>query len=242
MNTFWVSLIFIATLLQISPVTAVLLQRGEVQFDIDPATLQISAGAVVVNNPQQAQKVREPQYSPSQANWRWPERSIQITARPDGPDLRLTMPHILNGFSIPSHFSMLQLPTGEGRRIPLDNARWLSCLTRELSGMDTNFALKLPLWGLEQKGKTDSWLLLSPFSNQVSFTKAGKQLMMQSSHEFNRFNQHQSFDVLLLAGTTMLSGAIRCREYLQQSGQFSSLRDKIATAPHRKEKSWRGIV
>lgn len=235
MKKFCGSLIFIATLLHLSPVSAVVLQQGKVQFNIDPATLQISTGAVVVNNPQQTQKVSELQNSATQANWRWPERSIRITAKANGNDLRLTIsserPQTLNWFSLPPDFSMLQLPIGEGSRIPIDNAQWLSYLTSELSSMDTNFDLKLPLWGLEQKGSTYSWLLLSPFSNQVSFAKAGQQLMMQSSHEFNRFNQRQPFDVLLHVGTTPLSGAIRYREYLQQTGQFSSLRDKIATAP-----------
>lgn len=239
MNKFRRSLIFIATLLNISPVSAVLLQQGDVQFDIDPATLQISANTVVVNNPQQEQKVSELQHSSLQANWRWPERGIQITAKPDGPDLHLTIssdrPQSLNWFTMPSHFSTLQLPVGEGSRIPLDNAQWQTYLTTALSSIDTNFDLKLPFWGLEQNEKTYSWLLLSPFSNQLAFAKVDKQLTMQGSHEFNRFNQQQSFDVLLHVGTTPLSGAIRYREYLQRSGQFSSLRDKIATVPEGKK-------
>lgn len=232
-------LIFLSTLLFYSPANAILLHQGEVKFNIDPATLQISTGEVVVNNPQRTQKVSELHHSSTQANWQWPERSIRITARANGSDLRLTIsserPQTLNWFSMPSHFDMLQLPIGEGSRIPLDNAQWLSYLASELSSMDTNFDLKLPLWGLEQKGNTYSWLLLSPFSNQISFRKTGKKLMMQGSHEFNRFNQHQSFDVLLHAGTTPLSGAIRYREYLQKTGQFVSLRDKIVAAPEGKK-------
>jgi len=232
-------LISIATLFPISPVSAISLQQGEVQFSIDPATLQISADAVVVNNPQQAQKVEELWSTSSQANWRWPERSAQITAKADGNDLHLTIsstrPQTLNWFSMPPHFTMLQLPIGEGSRIPLDNDPWLSYLTSELSEVDTNFDLKLPLWGLEQKGNTYSWLLLSPFSNQLSFTEAGKRLMMQGAHVFNRFNQHQPVDILLHVGTTPLSGAIRYREYLQQNDKFSSLREKIAKAPEGKK-------
>lgn len=229
------SLMYIAILLSTSPASAIMLQQGDVKFDIDPATLQISADAVMVNNPQQAQKVSELHSSPSLAHWNWPERNIRITARPDGPDLRLTIsserPQIINWFSMPSHFNTLQLPVGEGSRIPLDNIQWQTYLTNALSSIDTNFDLKLPLWGLEQNDKTYSWLMLSPFSNKISFTQQGKQVVMKGSHEFNQFNQQHSFDVLLHVGTTPLSGAIRYRDYLQQSGQFSSLRDKIATVP-----------
>lgn len=233
------SLIFIATLHPFSPASAILLQQGEVKFNIDPATLQISTGAVVVNNPQRTQKVSELHYTPTQANWQWPERSVRITAKVNGSDFRLTIssdrPQLLSWFSMPAHFSMLQLPIGEGSRIPLDDAQWISYLTSEFSSADTNFDLKLPLWGLEKKGNTYSWLLLSPFSNKISFSKTGKQLMMEGAHEFTRFNQHQPFEVLLYVGTTPLSGATRYREYLQKTGQFSSLRDKIKIAPEGKK-------
>ncbi|OTA19832.1 hypothetical protein Xbed_01951 [Xenorhabdus beddingii] len=230
-----VSLIF----LYCSPASAVRLQQGTVQFDIDPATLQISVDSAVVNLPQIPQKVSELKYSSASANWHWPKRSIQITARLEGNDLRLNFtskhPQILNWFTLPSQASALLLPLGEGSRIPLDNTVWQSYLVKEQTPLDTNFDLKLPLWSQEQKGKIYSWLLLTPFSNEVSFSKTNTHLQMQSIHKFNRFNQQQPFEVLLHVGNTPLSGAIRYREYLQQSGQFSSLRDKIKIAPEGKK-------
>ena len=54
---------------------------------------------------------------------------------------------------------------------------------------------------------------------------------MRAGHQFNRFNQQQAFEVLLHVGDTPLSGARRYRDYLQQNGQFSSLREKIKQAP-----------
>lgn len=232
-------LLYLTLLLNTAPVSAVLLQQGGVTFDIDPSTLKISADDVMVNNPQQAQKVSELHSSPAQANWRWPERNVRIMAQPEGADLRLTIssdrPQNLDWFSMPSHFNTLLLPIGEGSRIPLNNAQWQTYLTTELSSIDTNFDLKLPLWGFEHKEKTYSWLLLSPFKNKISFTQQGKHVVMQSSHEFNSLNQPHAFDVLLHVGTTPLSGAIRYRHYLQQSGQFSSLSDKFAAVPEGKK-------
>lgn len=52
MKIFLGALIFIATLLPLSSASAVLLQQGEVLFNVDPATLKISIDGVVVNNPQ----------------------------------------------------------------------------------------------------------------------------------------------------------------------------------------------
>ncbi len=232
-------LLLMAILLPASPALAFRLQQGAVQFDIDPATLTLRAGAVVVNAPAATHEVSDLTLSPTEADWQWPGQAMHISARLDGPDLRLTFrserPQTLEWFALPSEVNVLQLPIGEGSRVPLDDAHWRSYLTRELSSVDTNFDLKLPLWGQEQHGQFYSWLLLSPFSNQVTFTPAGQRLTMHSSHEFNTFNQHQPFEVLLHVGSTPLSGALRYRDYLQHSGQFTSLRDKVASAPEGKK-------
>lgn len=217
------------------PASAVRLQQGDAQFDIDPATLQISTGDTVLNQPQTPQQVGELQQSPAQASWRWSERDMQIIARLEGRDLRLRFtsgrPQVLDWFTLPPQASTLLLPLGEGSRIPLDNRVWQEYLVKEQALVDTNWDLKLPLWSQEQEGKVYSWLLLTPFSNQVAFSINKTHLRMQSHHQFNRFNQRQPFEVLLHVGDTPLSGAIRYREYLQQSGQFSTLRDKIQIAP-----------
>lgn len=217
------------------PASAVRLQQGDAQFDIDPATLRISIGDTVLNQPQTPQQVSALQQSPAQASWQWSERDMRITARLEGSDLRLNFtsgrPQLLDWFTLPPLASTLLLPIGEGSRIPLDNRVWQAYLVKEQALMDTNWDLKLPLWSQEQEGKVYSWLLLTPFSNQIAFSIDNTHLRMQSRHEFNRFNQRQPFEVLLHVGDTPLSGAIRYREYLQQSGEFSTLRDKIQTAP-----------
>ncbi|CFR30158.1 glycoside hydrolase [Yersinia frederiksenii] len=221
------------------PASAVRLQQGTALFDIDPATLQISAGDAVINSPQTSQKVSELTSSAVLANWYWPQHRMHVSAKLEGDDLRLSFsseqPQILNWFSLPSQAKVLLLPLGEGSRIPLDSPVWQSYLVDEQTPLDTNFDLKLPLWSQEQNGKFYSWLLLTPFSNQVTFSQADQHLQMQSGHEFNRFNQQQPFEVLLHVGTTPLSGAIRYREYLQQNDQFSSLEEKIKIAPEGKK-------
>lgn len=42
------------------PADALLLQQGDAQFELDPATLRIAAGAVPVNLAQPAQQVEDP--------------------------------------------------------------------------------------------------------------------------------------------------------------------------------------
>ncbi|MGO2463091.1 MAG: glycoside hydrolase, partial [Serratia proteamaculans] len=233
MNTLRLS--FSLALLAGFPAQALLLQQGEARFDIDPATLQVTTDNILANQAQSKQAVAGLQSTLTQASWQWPNSDIQITARLEGGDLRLSFSssraQTLDWFTLPPQTATLLLPIGEGSRIPLDNTAWQHYLVKEMTPLDTNWDLKLPLWSQQQQGKVYSWLLLTPFSNQVSFASAKDRLTMRSSHQFNRFNQQQAFEVLLHVGRTPLSGARRYREYLQQSGQFSSLRDKIRIAP-----------
>lgn len=220
-------------------VNALLLQQSAVSFKIDPATLMIHSDKMLINQSQKAQKVSQLKYFSTHASWQWPERHMQITAWLEGQGLHLRFstdrPQVLNWFLLPEEAKTLFLPIGEGSRIPLDNGVWKKYLTTEMRSLDTNWDLKLPLWSQEQKNKIYSWILLTPFSNQVTFSTQGTKLQMQSSHEFNRFNQNQSFELLLHVGETPLSGALRYRKYLQENGQFKSLREKIHKVPEGKK-------
>lgn len=222
-------------LLAAFPTKALILEQGALRFDIDPATLQITVNKTQVNQAQAIQTVTALQSTTTQASWQWPNSAINVSARLDGSDLRLSFSsnraQTMTWFTLPPQATTLLLPIGEGSRIPLDNPVWQHYLVKEMTPLDTNWDLKLPLWSQQQQGKVYSWLLLTPFSNQVSFTSEKDALTMRGSHQFNRFNQQQSFDVLLHVGDTLLSGAHRYREYLQQNGQFSTLHDKIRTAP-----------
>ena len=183
------------------PADALLLQQGDAQFELDPATLRIAAGAVPVNLAQPAQPVADLTASPQRASWRWPQSAVKVSAGLEDGDLRLSFssdrPQLLNWYSLPPQAETLLLPIGEGSRIPLDNAVWRHYLTAEITPLDTNWDLKLPLWSQQYRGKVYSWLMLTPFSNRVTFAAAQEKLEMRAGHQFNRFNQQQAFEVLL---------------------------------------------
>lgn len=228
--------LLLATLLFIIAFSAaaIRLQQGGDSFIIDPATLRIQVGDVQVNAPQSVQTVAALQTTATAASWYWPAKRLHINADVEGADLRLSFrsdqPQVLNWFGLPNDARVLLLPLGEGSRIPLDNPDWQSYLTHEQESIDTNYDLKLPLWS-QQQDKVYSWLLLTPFHNRITFRQHASQLVMHSQHEFNPFNQQQPFEVLLHVGDSLLSGALRYRTWLKQSGQFSSLREKLAAEP-----------
>jgi hypothetical protein len=231
--------LLIAALCPFSLAQSLVLQQAGEPFNIDPVTLKVSVNDVIVNAAQSERIVSQLKVTPTHASWRWPELNTNVTATAKGNDLQLSFtsdrPQELSWFTLPPQVSVLQLAIGEGSRIPLDNKDWQTYLIREQPKIDTNFDLKLPLWGIEHQNNVYSWIMLTPFSNKISFAKVDKQLSMQGTHTFNQFNQDQSFDVLLHVGHTALSGAKRYREYLQQSGQFSTLREKMTIAPEGKK-------
>ena len=73
------------------PADALLLQQGDAQFELDPATLRIAAGAVPVNLAQPAQPVADLTASPQRASWRWPQSAVKVSAaggRRSAPELQ----------------------------------------------------------------------------------------------------------------------------------------------------------
>ena len=140
------------------PADALLLQQGDAQFELDPATLRIAAGAVPVNLAQPAQPVADLTASPQRASWRWPQSAVKVSAGLEDGDLRLSFssdrPQLLNWYSLPPQAETLLLPIGEGSRIPLDNAVWRHYLTAEITPLDTNWDLKLPLWSQQYRARS----------------------------------------------------------------------------------------
>ncbi|NDL64589.1 hypothetical protein GRH90_17785 [Enterobacteriales bacterium SAP-6] len=211
------------------------LQQDGMLFIVDPATLAISIGNLRVNQPQAAQNVTELSHSATQAKWYWPQRKMNVALRLADKDLYLdfttTRPQHFTWFTLPEPVKTLLLPLAEGSRVSLDNPHWQRYLLDEIPSLDTNMDLKLPLWGQLQDSRVVSWLLLTPMHNKVKFSGGKSAVRMSAAHEFNRFNQHHPLQIILHMGSSELSGALRYRQYLRQSGQFASLQDKIRLAP-----------
>ncbi|WP_413729244.1 glycoside hydrolase [Sodalis sp. RH22] len=215
--------------------SALTLQRDDMIFTVDPSTLAIRIGNMPVNQPQAPEKVTALSHGPTQASWHWPQRAMNVALRLGENELYLDFttakPQRFTWFSLPEPVETLLLPLAEGSRVSLKDPHWQQYLLGEMSSLNTNMDLKLPLWSQLQGGQVVSWLLLTPMHNEVAFSGAETAVKMVAAHEFNRFNQHQPLQILLYAGRSELSGALRYRQYLQQTGQFTSLQDKIRLAP-----------
>lgn len=170
-----------------------------------------------------------------EVRWTWPAAQVRIRARLDEGDLVLTFAtpreQTLPWFSLPATLSHLSLALGEGSRFATADAYWRRYLAGEVGSADTNGDLKLPLWSADRGGPVFTWILETPFANEVRFTDGPGRLQMRAGHRFDRFNQETPFQVRLHVGTGWLSGALRYREWLKAQGEWASLESKLARVP-----------
>jgi hypothetical protein len=228
----WLLMSLLAAPLAAAPLTL----QGETQsYSIDPDTLAISVNKIPVSAGQPARQVDQLQQDEQQASWHWPTQDARVNVKLDGDDLLLTLvsdsPRQLAWYSLPKNQTHLSLAFGEGSRFSVRDSDWLGYVGDELAELNTHHDLKLPLWSQDAGKQTYSWILQTPYDNQLSFTRKGGRLQLSAQHEFNSVNRQAPMVVRLSVGDDWLAGARRYREWLQGEGAWQSLADKFARIP-----------
>lgn len=224
-----VALLFISSIAH-----GITLENTDFSIAIEPETLKMTYQDEIINEGTQYTPVEKLNSGADSAKWYWPDKQMEVTAHLEGKQLHLrfttTQTQQLFWYQSPITVSALYMPLGEGSHIPTDNPIWQQYLINEQNGIDTNYDLKLPLWGQQQK-HVYSWLMANPFGNQIDFTTQSKQLKMSARHVFDQFNLNRPFDVILSIGDTPLDGAFAYRQYLESKGEIKTLREKFADIP-----------
>ncbi|MBR7629266.1 glycoside hydrolase [Aeromonas popoffii] len=228
----WLLMSLLAAPLAAAPLTL----QGETQsYSIDPDTLAISVNKIPVSAGQPARQVDQLQQDEQQASWHWPAQDARVNVKLDGDDLLLTLvsdsPRQLAWYSLPKNQTHLSLAFGEGSRFSVRDSDWLGYVGDELAELNTHHDLKLPLWSQDAGKQTYSWILQTPYDNQLSFTRKGGRLQLSAQHEFSSVNRQAPMVVRLSVGDDWLAGARRYREWLQGEGAWQSLADKFARIP-----------
>lgn len=228
----WLLMSLLAAPLAAAPLTL----QGETQsYSIDPDTLAISVNKIPVSAGQPARQVDQLQQDEQQASWHWPTQDARVNVKLDGDDLLLTLvsdsPRQLAWYSLPKNQTHLSLAFGEGSRFSVRDSDWLGYVGDELAELNSHHDLKLPLWSQDAGKQTYSWILQTPYDNQLSFTRKGGRLQLSAQHEFSSVNRQAPMVVRLSVGDDWLAGARRYREWLQGEGAWQSLADKFARIP-----------
>ncbi|OSM49981.1 hypothetical protein WH06_24825, partial [Aeromonas salmonicida subsp. salmonicida] len=212
-----------------------ILQGETLSYRIAPDTLAISVNKMPVSDGQPARQVDKLTRGEQEANWHWPAQDARVEVKLDGDDLLLTLasdtPRQLAWYSLPKNQTHLSMAFGEGSRFSVRDSDWLGYVGDELAELNTHYDLKLPLWSQDAGKQTYSWILQTPYDNQLNFTRKGGRLQLSARHEFSSFNQQAPMVVRLSVGDDWLAGARRYREWLQAEGEWQSLADKFARIP-----------
>ena len=169
--------------------------------------------------------------------WILPERKIKVTTVLEGEELTIGFKSEKDGtlkwpVAEPGAAAKAWiLPMFEGVYVPSDDARWLAYLTNA-GALNTTADLGLPFWGWDFGSFTVSIILTNQFNNEIQFSAPAGLLQATFSHEFTTNNPVKQFGYVIRLGTNSpIAPAQAYRAWLQQRGEFVSLKEKIQKIP-----------
>lgn len=121
---------------------------------------------------------------------------------------------------------------GEGRYIPADDAAWVAFLAEGYGSGSLTETLSMPMWTELRADGSVTWIVETPFDTKLSLQDSAGRLSVGVDHEFTRLDPGAEYRVRIEAGPAdPVAGAKLYRQYLQATGQFKSLDEKIAANP-----------
>jgi hypothetical protein len=217
------------------PALALPLNSAAWRIDIDPATLATAAhlpgAAFLLSQAGPVDQVLALKHEGNHASWRLRQAGLTVEAKLDGALLTLRFqrdqPGALTYPRVPAGARALLLPLSEGSYIPAQDANWRQALSAEYRNLDTTQDLGLPTLGFDYGAHVVSLLFVTPFNNRLAFHPTGAGIELAARHTFTRLEQSGYEVQLALDGADLLAPAKRYRAWLQASGQFVPLKDKL---------------
>jgi hypothetical protein len=224
------------------PAQALTLSNAQWRIELDPATLSAVAtlptGKVLtISSPGPRQPVSALLQEGEGASWTsQADGEVRVSALLQDNTLVLKLSRAKPGElvwpRVPAGAKALLLPIHEGFRIPTDHAPWRTALSSEYEGINTTEDLTLPVIGLDHGKEQLTLLFANPFNNRLDFTPDKQGIALQATHQVNRLNQGEAYEVQvsLQAGQDWLAPAKAYRQWLQARGEFVPLTRKLAQA------------
>ncbi len=210
---------------------------------IQPDSLQVTAepkgkSPIQISAPQEnLGAVEGLRQNENSVSWEFPQKKISISFRVEGEELSanfhsqqtgaFTWPIVKDEKAIAGYI----LPLFEGSYVPSDDTEWRTFLIGR-SPMDTTEGLSMPFWGVDCSDYTLTYILTNPFNNNLVFEDDGGRLSVRFAHEFKRNWEKKEYGLLIRLGDiSPVEPAKQYREWLVESGQFVSMKDKIKNIP-----------
>lgn len=209
------------------------LRDGSVEFTIDPTTLAITSGGVVLSRPLPATETTVTSVSSDRVGFRSPERAVAVEARIDEARLVFritsTRPQTIAWPRASSRdVRALALPIAEGLSIVPEDPFW----QRRISGecRTAYGGLSMPFFGLDRGSGSFAVILASELGTHVCGETVDGLLELGVRHEFSP--ALEPYEVVFApADGTPIGSALAYRAWLQSRHGFVSFADKARGLP-----------
>lgn len=172
------------------------------------------------------------------ARWSYPDKKLSVSAKSEHGRLRMTVHSDADQklswpSTAPGADGALQIPRGEGLRVPVSDTFWNSGdAGLKDSEADLSGGLTLPAWGYTQGEHGVSYIVPEEVGTSLGFASTGDRLNSTARHEFSRREQTRDYTVhFSLTGPSSVSSAADYRSYLDEHGTLRSLARKIKENP-----------
>ncbi|TSD90433.1 hypothetical protein FFK22_002025 [Mycobacterium sp. KBS0706] len=212
------------------------------EFRIDPATLAVSFRPAGGDEAALAAPATDPGQVTDRTGRGWHLATggdaFTIEAMIEGEALRVSIrsarPTTLPWpqTADPAAITAYAMPFGEGSYIPADDPAWLDWLTRRYEPASLTEQLSMPFWTELRAGRSITWLVETPFNTWFAVVEDAGRTRPVLAHEFTRLAPGAPYVVRIIPGPAdPLAGARIYRAWLQATGGFVSLTEKIAALP-----------
>lgn len=153
--------------------------------------------------------------------------ALRLSIRSDRPAM-LAWPQTAD----PAAITAYAMPFGEGSSVPADDPAWLGWLTRRYEPAGLTEQLSMPFWTELRAERSITWLVETPFNTWFAIVEDSGRTRPVLAHDFTRLAPGAPYVVSIVPGPAdPLAGARAYRAWLQASGGFVSLTEKIAALP-----------
>lgn len=211
---------------------------------IDPQTLAISGARdrsrdefLVVSPHAGFGRVENLHATQAGASWSYPEDHLGISVKADANRLRVAFQSAVEQQlewpvtgDDPKNQGLV-LPDNEGLYIPVDDVFWRSVFEKEPC-RDAHERLSMPFWGFKSEEGTITYILADELHSELCTLERGGRLLARIGTHFSSRDGLPGFEVLVsLTGPSPIAPALEYRRWLQETGRFKTLREKIAEVP-----------
>lgn len=181
-----------------------------------------------------AKRTANLQYAGNKISWNYPQDKLTVNIELMDRYLKVRMKADKPGtFSWPNireekEMKAFLWPNQEGKYLPLSETFGRRYLTK--NSWDTLEGLTIPFWGIQYQDQVITWVIHNRYYNEIVFTdEESKSLSSTYTHEFpdNQSSKAYGFDIYLSNTTDPTEPAHIYRNYLKETGQFKTMKEKI---------------